>query len=182
MKFTDVLAAYGAVLSTGVFIWNAQRARPKVRVVLTLAVEKDDKGAYQSGVGISVQNPSAHAVHITNISFLYPWSRVTVLERAKHVIKYRTAPSRMGWCHTALSNYQVSDGCPVSIEPGKSHYVFVERTVLERILEEATHRLLIAVVQDALWRNKYSRPFKVNFRKKVTQRVAAKAVKHEPPV
>lgn len=136
-----------------------------MRVVLTLAIQKNDEGVYQSGVGISVQNPSAYAVHITAISFLYPWRPVSLLDRAKHVLKYRTSPMRVGYCHTALSNYEeygVSDRCPASIEPGHSHYVFVEESVIESILEDATSRFLIAEVQDALWRRKYSKRFKVS--------------------
>lgn len=168
MKLTDVLAAYGALLSTGVFIWNAQRARPNLRVVMTLAIETNDKGIYESGVGISVQNPSAHTVHITAISLLYPFRRVTLMERLAYLLKYRKWPARIGWCHCALSNYAehgVSDGCPVSIEPGKSHYVFVQQDIVEQVFGDSGSRLLIAEVQDALWRRKYSKPYGVSARK-----------------
>lgn len=162
MKVTEYLAIYGALLSTAVFLWNASRASSKIRVRLCFALDKDEDGKPCTGIGISVQNPSAHAVHITHIGLLYPWRAVTLWDRVKHVIKYRSSPARMGWCHTSLSNYGKEDGCPISIEPGQSHYVFVEQSTIESVLETARSRFLIAQVQDALWRNKCSRTFAVD--------------------
>lgn len=162
MDLTDYLAVYGALLSTAVFLWSAARARPKVRVRLCFSVDKDDAGEYQSGVGIFVQKPSAHTVHINHIGLLYPWRRATLEDRIEHVLKYRRAPIRIGWCHTSLSNYDVDARCPASIEPGQSHYVFVDQTVVEGVLKDATARVLIAEVQDALWRRKYSKRFAVD--------------------
>lgn len=164
VKLTDYLAIYGALLSTAVFFWTAAHARPKVRVRLCFALDKDEGGKPCTGIGISVQNPSAHTVHITHIGLLYPWRAVSLWERIKHGMKYRSSPLRMGWCHTSLSNYGKKDGCPTSIEAGQSHYLFVEQATIESGAT-ARSRHLVAEVQDALWRRKYSSTFAVDVRK-----------------
>lgn len=158
MKVTDYLAIYGALLSTAVAFWNAQRAKSKIRVLLTFAIDTFE-GKTQSGLGISVQNPSAHSVHITDVSFLYPLQTVSVLDRFKHMLEFKRLPRHQGWCHTSLSNYQVEDSCPATIEPGQSHWIFVPSEALERLFTDVKSRRLKAVVQDALWRNKYSKEF-----------------------
>lgn len=53
----------------------------------------------------------------------------------------------------------VDDECPASIEPGKSHWIFVPEDVVRKVLAEATSPYFRIVVQDALWRNKYSKKF-----------------------
>jgi hypothetical protein len=155
---TDYLAIYGAGLSTIVAIWEYFRSRSKVRVVLIFAVE-DVEGETQHGLGISIQNPSGHTVHITNVSFLYPYRKLGLWNRVKNVVRFRRILRNDGWCHSALSLHGVEDQCPVSIEPGKSHYIFVRHETLEKVLADAQPRRLKAVVQDALWRNKYSKAF-----------------------
>lgn len=158
MELTDYLAVYGAGLSTAIAVWNYFRSRPKVRVLLTLASDSMD-GEFTCGVGISVQNPSTHTAHITHVSFLYPSSVPTFRDRIKHLVKFKRVSRTHGWCHTALSNFGLSDGCPVSIEPGKAHWIFVPDSVIQEILSDAISPHLKVVVQDALWRNKYSRKF-----------------------
>ena len=134
------------------------RARSSVRVRLTFATEKEsDK--YNVGMGISVQNPSGSEVHITNISFLYPYLRPTLKSRLKHIVQFRRIPQNMGWCHSALSNYGIDDKCPASIEPGKAHYIFVPSEVLDKIERESRDSRIKIIVQDALWRNKRSKVF-----------------------
>jgi hypothetical protein len=158
MKLTDYLAIYGALLSTTVFVWNAVKARPKVRVRLAFAVETKD-GQTQTGLGVSIQNPSAHTVHITAASFLYPYSEAALRQRLEHIIRYKRVPFDLGWCYSGFSLYDVEDGCPVSIEPGASHYIMVPQDKLEQLLANARRRILKVSVQDALWRNKKSRAF-----------------------
>lgn len=153
---SDYLAIYGAVLSTIIAVWEFFRARSAVRVALLPAVETVD-GEVQHGVGISIQNPSGQTVHLTNVSFLYPSSKVSLWRRLKNVVRLRRVLRTDGWCHAALSLHDVDDGCPVSIEPGNSHYVFVRDEALEKFLASARTRRLKVVVQDALWRNKYSK-------------------------
>ena len=158
MKLTDYLAIYGAALSTLVFIWNASRSSPKVRVRLTFALETVN-GLTRSGLGISVQNPSSSVAHISNVSFVYPLRRVALYERIKHLLFYRRLPIWIGWCHSSLANFELEDGCPTSIEPAKSHWIFVPGDVVERVFADALERKVVVEVQDALWRNKHSKAF-----------------------
>jgi len=165
LKLTDYLAIYGAALSTAVFIWNTSRARPKIKVRIAFAVDTID-GVTDHGIGVSVQNPSAHTAHITSVSFVYPWRRTTVRERFEHLVRFKRLPFRIGWCHSVLSNYSVDDRCPTSIEPGKSHWIFVPDAVLQQLLDDAIKRTFVVQVQDALWRNKTSKPFAYDVPKK----------------
>ena len=77
-KVTDYIAIYAAVLSTLVFLWNVLSARPKITVTLVLGANRLDED-FQSGVGLNIQNPSPHTVHVTSVSILYPFRRVTLL-------------------------------------------------------------------------------------------------------
>jgi hypothetical protein len=158
MRLTDGLAIYGASLSTATAVWNYFRSRSQVRVVLIYALETI-QGESQHGIGISIQNISTQTVHISNVSFLYPFRKSTFWDKVKHLITFRRIPRNDGWCHSDLSLHGVADGCPTSIEPGKSHWIFVRHEVLEQFLEDAQSRRLRAVVQDALWRNTYSKSF-----------------------
>lgn len=164
MKLTDYLAIYGAVLSTMVFLWNARQASPRVKVRLTFAVETVE-GKTTGGLGISIQNPSASAAHITNVSFVYPWRRTTLWERIKHMVRYRRLPIRIGWCHSSLSNFGLEDRCPVTIEPAKSHWIFVPDDKVEELLAQARQRMIVVQMQDELWRNKYSTAFAYSAKK-----------------
>lgn len=158
LKLTDYLAVYGAALSTLVFVWNARKSTPQIRVRIAYAVDTVD-GETKGGIGISIQNPSTSTAHITGVSFVYPWRRGALRDRFIHLVKYKRLPVRIGWCHTALSNFDLSDECPASIEPAKSHWIFVPKEVVEKLLSDAYERRFVVQVQDALWRNKYSKPF-----------------------
>lgn len=156
MNLTDYLAIYGASLSTFVAGWNAVRVLPKIRVQLVDATD-DFGGILHNGIGISVQNPSSHAIHITSIAILYPYTNATVRDRVKYMIQYKRVPLRVGWVLSVLSNHGIADGCPTTIEPQKAHWVFVPNSALENISPSASVIRLRAVVQDALWREKYSK-------------------------
>ncbi len=158
MRLTDFLAIYAASLSTTIALWNYLRSRPQLRVRLIFALETIE-AEMQSGVGISIQNVSAQTVHITDVSLLYPYRKSTISGKLKYLISFKRIPYSDGWCHSSLSLHGINDGCPTSIEPGKSHWVFVRYEVLDRLLEDAESRRLKAVVQDALWRNRYSKAF-----------------------
>jgi hypothetical protein len=54
----------------------------------------------------------------------------------------------------------VNDGCPVSLEPGKSHEINVLDTELREILRDAIEPYVKFRVYDALWRSKYSARFR----------------------
>ncbi|QNB10296.1 hypothetical protein G5S35_01100 [Paraburkholderia tropica] len=165
MGLTDYLAIYGAVLSSAVAGWNYLRTRSNVRVKLVVAVETVD-GTTKGGVGISIQNPSAQTAHITNVSFLYPYTAPTLSDYVQHMIQFRQFPTRLGWCNSDLALHGIEDGCPISIESGKSHWIFVNEDTIDALLKKAKSRRLKAVVQDALWRNKYSSVFECSARPK----------------
>ena len=159
MKITEFLSVYAALLSTIVFVWNIRKAIPRYKVEIVFGIEKDGE-EYVSGAYISVKNPSAHAVHLSNVSLLYPFGKSGLIEKIKHVFKYRRLPQAVGWCSSSLSNYGIDDKCPIALEPGKSISILVPDEVLEKIFEDCERRELKASVQDELWRNKYSRTFK----------------------
>lgn len=173
MRLTDFLAIYAASLSTTIALWNYFRSRPQLRVLIVIAMETVE-GELQSGLGISIQNISSQTVHITNVSFLYPYRRSTIPEKIKHVISFKRIPRNDGWCHSSLSLNGINDECPTSVEPGKSHWIFVRHEVVERLLAKAESPHFKAVVQDALWRNRYSKVFGyARHQKQEAQAVAA---------
>ncbi|RYY03963.1 MAG: hypothetical protein EOO53_05515 [Gammaproteobacteria bacterium] len=160
LKFTDHLAIYGALLSTLVFLWNVTRAIPRIKVKLIFGLEKvhDD---YEAGVFIFVQNPSSSAVHLSNISILYPYAKVGIVARLSHIFKYGRIPKHLGWVHSSLSNYHLDNGNQLSLDPGKSHKVFLSKQILDAIFQNGLRRELIASVQDQLWNTTYSAKFQV---------------------
>ncbi len=158
LKLTDYLAIYAAALSTLVFIWNMLQSKPKVRVDLVYGIEEDGEDL-KSGVYIFVRNLSSHQVHLSNVSLMYPYRKVSVKERVIHLWKYKRLPIRIGWVSTSLSNYSIDDGCPISIEPRMSHKVLIIDEKLEKLLEDSINNSVIACTQDQLWNNTYSKVF-----------------------
>ncbi|GAA5080915.1 hypothetical protein N0B44_28440 [Roseibacterium beibuensis] len=158
MDITKYLAIYAAVLSTAVFVWNVARARPKFDVKLVLGLDETD-GEYTSGVYVSLQNPSAHTVHISNVSFLYRYEETGLIDRVKHAWEFKRLMRRVGWVHNSMIFDGIETGLPVSLEPGKSHMIFVPYDTIDDMLERGIDRKIIAGAQDALWRNKYSAVF-----------------------
>jgi hypothetical protein len=148
------------VLSTFIFFWNLSRSRPKIKVRLIYDA-KEIGDELEGGICISVQNISAHTIHLSNISLLYRFEKTKLWENISHIIRFRRIPRTVGWVYTSLSNYGIEDGCPISLEARNSHEVFVPFKVLNKILEDALRRDIRAVVQDQLWQNTYSRRFNV---------------------
>lgn len=159
MKITDYLAIYAAILSTVVFFWNVLQSRPRLKVDLLFGVETID-GVTASGISVVIRNTSSHDIHLAAIGILYPYTSVSIKERLLHLWRFKRWPSRVDWCHTSLSNYSIKDGCPMCLEARQSHHVLIPKPVVEKILSKATRDNLIATVQDQLWNNVYSRPFK----------------------
>jgi hypothetical protein len=58
--------------------------------------------------------------------------------------------------HTSFKYFGVSDGCPVAIEAGNAHQIFLPEAQVEEILRGAEARDLMAHAQDMLWHNSYS--------------------------
>lgn len=158
MKLTDALSIYAALLSTIVFAWNMRKAVPSYKVEIVSGADRID-GEYIAGAYISVKNPSSHTVHLSNISILYPFGNRGLIEKVRHLLKYRRFPLTVGWCSSNLTNYGIDDKCPIALEPGKSIGILVSYKILEEIFEGCEAREIKASVQDELWRNKYSRKF-----------------------
>ena len=158
LKFTDYLAIYAAALSSVVFIWNVLQSRPRLKVDLLLGSETVE-GITTSGLSIVVRNTSSQDIHLAGIDLLYPYHDVKVRDRLLHLWRYKRWPNRVGWCRTSLSNYCLRDGCPMCLDARRSHHVLVPQPVVEQILSQATRDSIIAIVQDQLWNNAYSRPF-----------------------
>jgi hypothetical protein len=91
------------------------------------------------------------------MSILCPCKKEKLIDLIAFIFRYRCFPWHNGWAYSSLS----FDAFPLSIEPGKSHDIFVSEEVLEKILRDSDRREIKAAVQDQLWRNKYSRKFKV---------------------
>ena len=159
LKITDYLAVYAAILSSAVFLWNVLQSRPRLKVDLLFGVDTIE-GVTTSGVSIVVRNTSSRDIHLAAIGLLYPYIKVGTKEKLVHLWRYKRWPRRVGWCHTSLSNYSIEDGCPMCLEARKSHHVLVPKEIIQKVLSEATQDNLIATVQDQLWNNVYSRPFK----------------------
>ena len=158
MKVTEFLAIYGASLSTVIFVWNVNRARPRIKVEIVYG-SREVEDEEMSGIYVSVKNPSPHIVHLSGISLLYPYKKNKLIELIAYIFKYRRIPVTAGWVPVNLSNYVLIDDFPLALEPGRSHNVFVPDETLEEILEGCSRRQIKAVVQDQLWRNKYSQKF-----------------------
>jgi hypothetical protein len=157
LDITPLLAIYGSALSTAVFIWNILRATPRIKVDLIFGIEEVG-GEVVSGAHISIKNPSGSTVHIGNVSILYPYRNVRLVDYISHVVRFKRLPRTVGWVHSALSNFGIDDGCPMALEPGKSHGILVPEKILDQIFEDSTERKIRAVAQDQLWRDKYSSP------------------------
>lgn len=165
LKVTDYLAIYAAILSSVVFLWNVLQSRPRFKVDLLFGVGTVD-GVTTSGISIVVRNTSSHDIHLAAISLAYPYTKVGAKERLLHLWRYKRWPRRLGWCRISLSNYSIKDGCPMCLEARKSHHVLVPKEIVEKVLSEATRDDIIATIQDQLWNNVYSRPFKWSLPKK----------------
>lgn len=162
MNLTDYLAIYAAVLSTFVFLWTVSRARSRIRVKLLPGTNGYGEDC-EFGAFVSVQNVSAHTVHLSSLSILYPYTKTRLRDWISHFVRYRRLPTSVGWVHTSLRHYGTEDGFPVSLEARKSIDVFIPDQVLQDMMGDADRREIRASVQDALWRNTLSTKMKIDW-------------------
>lgn len=146
------------MLSTIAFFWNVLRSRPRLKVDLIFCLEGSDDDL-RSGVDITVRNMSSHEIHLAAVGVLIPYRRATLRERFRHLFKFKRFPLRIGWVHLNLARYSVETGCPARLEARSSHRVFIAEDIIEKILSEDSESQLMAMAQDQLWKNVYSRPF-----------------------
>lgn len=166
MLITEYLAVYAAVLSTTTLAWNIFSARPSIKVEIVPGLEGSGDAA-QFGYFISVKNPSGHTVHINSVQLLYPYLVVTWLDKLKHVAKFRTFGPYIGWVHNGMVFDGLDTGLPKSLEPRTSHSIFISESRVSSMLRGDNADRFAAVAQDALWRNKYSKPYSIGPRRKV---------------
>jgi len=157
-KLTELLALYGAVLSTFVFIWNVLRSKHRITVNLIYGIDGDGDD-FQPGVYALIRNPSTNMVHISGMSILYPWKKASFSDILINSIKCKRLFTAYGWVHTSLSFYDIDDECPISIQPGHAHKVLIPDKVVDKILEEAVSRTIMVSVQDQLGNNTCSKAF-----------------------
>lgn len=96
LKLTELLAIYGALLSSFVFLWNVLKSRRKVAVKLIYGLESEEDDI-KTGVYVFIQNPSAQVVHISGLSILHPWRKTNIFKVILESIKYRRWFSTYGW-------------------------------------------------------------------------------------
>lgn len=160
MKITDYTALYAAFLSTFLFAWQIKNSRAKVKVNLILgASEVGDLGVY-----LFVRNVSNYEVHINSVSLLYPYERLTFFKKLKHIIKYPHFRNckYSGWVHTDLVFKDVATRLPISIQPRKSHEIFIPKDNIKKSFSKNYPSVIVASCQDALWNDEYSDFFDVS--------------------
>lgn len=163
MNLTDWVAVYAALLSTFIFARDYFRSRPRFRVMLTPGVS-DEGGDTEMGVFLSIQNTSPHTVHVNHVSILYPYGEPpTVLGRLRFLLRYKRLPSGLGWVHSSLSNEDIDDRCPASIDSWKSQEIFIPQAVIENYLASSSRREIRAEVQDPLWNSTYSHSLAIDW-------------------
>lgn len=155
INFPNWLGAYGAFLSTAVFIWNILKSRPRIHVKIVHDTP--------NGIVVSIQNPSNNTVHITSVSFLHSTGSTPFKAYIKHILRFRRVPSTLGWCFDSLSSNGVNVDCPKSIESGKSHLIHISEDSVRKLLNKSSSKEFKIAVQDALWKNTYSSKFRYEF-------------------
>lgn len=167
MKISEALAAYGAALSTAVFLWNVARAVPRFKVDLMTATDEID-GDPVFGISVSVRNPSPNTIHLAGVSILYRNSYPTIADILKHIWRFRRVPRTLGWVHTSPPDYGVETGCPCAVSPGAAHNVLITDAELAEILAGKESQEIRAVAQDQLARNRYTGTLEVPWIKSET--------------
>lgn len=152
MKLTEYIAIYAALLSTLVFVWNIRNSWPRVTVEIVLGTKENDHGVH-----IFIKNPSSQTVNIQSVSPLFPFQRLTIIKRLKYVCRFKRF-RYVDWAHGRFDD-EIVTGLPTSIAPQNAHSIFIPDKKIRGMLRRNRATRFAAVVQDALWRNKYSAPF-----------------------
>ena len=86
---------------------------------------------------------------------------MTFLEKLKDIVKYKRLQRYIGWVHCGYIFDNIKNGFPVSIEPRNAHEIFILEERIREMLSASKVNTFAAVVQDALWRDKYSPIFRM---------------------
>ncbi|WP_072055736.1 hypothetical protein [Aliivibrio fischeri] len=154
LSFTDYLAIYGAVLSTIIFTWNVIKSRPTFCVDFIPGFNDENT---LEGEFIIIRNKSAHKIYLAGVELLYPTERGTKVEFLRLCIKHKQYFKSFGWCSVNLNQIQVNDECPLVLESGQSHRIFIPRKIVNNLIEEGSEKKLMASAQDQLFNNRYSK-------------------------
>lgn len=160
MKITDYTSLYAALLSTFLFAWQIKNSRAKVKVNLILGASE----VGEIGVYLFVRNISNYEVHINSVSLLYPYERLTFFKKIKRIIRYRHFRNckYSGWVHTDLVFKGIATGLPISIQPRKSHEIFIPKDNIKKSFSKNYPSVIVASCQDALWNDEYSEVFDIS--------------------
>lgn len=148
----DPLAAYGAALSTAVFLWTVWRTRRKVVVQVIPTYRGGDAGFGYTAV---VSNHSAVPVHVIYVSMHYAWRKVSLLGRLSDAWRYRAFRWR-GWCSVSLPA-GTDEVQPFTLAPGQSQNVYIPEAGLIETIGEDRPRFGVYIT-DGLLKRHYSRP------------------------
>lgn len=154
MTLTDVLAMWGAALSTLVAGRELLMSRDKLTVQMIHGVS-DELGVCAI---LWISNPGKRAVMVQYAGYAWPYQKLSILKKFRHYLKYRGHWRTIGWCHTPMaSNIFEASPLPKLLEPGHSEQIWI---AVDSLKQSAGSKpgLVVAQVQDALGRNYYSRP------------------------
>lgn len=151
MKLTEMLAVYGAVLSSLTFLWTVARTRPRVKVDLLYGIEKAT-----SGVCVIVRNKSAHPMRLVSITFLYEGGKKSLWEHTRYALRYRNFSRYNGWVRWSPMLAGLETGCPVTVDPNDAYRYLLPMEVAEELMAKSSSNCIAAAAQDALWNNYYS--------------------------
>lgn len=148
-------AVWGAILSTILAFLKYFDSLPSINIEIVPGINSDN----QEGIFISIKNPSNRKVFVTGISLAYKYKKVIFWKKILNALKYKRMKFFNGWVHNHLVFDGVEIGLPIAIEPLNSHMIFLPIKQLEDMLVGDMSKPFIAVVQDALWKNAYSKTF-----------------------
>lgn len=163
MTATDWIAAYAALVSTIVFLWQLKQSRPQLKVLVVLGIEEDEVGAW-----ISIHNLSSHELNLKGLAILYPWASVSFKRRLMGLLATRRWATRPGWVTKPLSVYEFA--IPESVGPYNSRDLFIPEDRLRTMIQDASEPKMVVKVQDAVWKDHYSNEFHFSVMERLTIR------------
>ena len=150
-KGLDLVAVYGAVLSTALAGWTLWRTKQRITVEAMPSYGRLHDGQDCNGYVLIVRNVSSVAVQIVDLGMAFPGRRVTFLERLEFAWRYRKL-RYVGWTYQGNP-----DGLPVTIPGGHSHRVILSGALASSIRDDAKNSPAFPWVSDGLYRRVHGR-------------------------
>jgi hypothetical protein len=126
MTLTGILAAYGAILSTVVFLWNASRGVAAIEVGVCFGLWTSHDRARNAGgyVVVSLLNKRSVPVQARSLGMLIPHRPVTMREKVLNTIRYRKPWRQTCWLNTwGIDKF--AGELPVVIQPFQSIDIWI---------------------------------------------------------